>query len=155
MIDSHDHYWKLAEYEQHFNKLQTMIRQIASGWLLVAFTAIAVLLGTGKSGDYMFPSFSLIIFVCAMGSTGFLVLWIVDQLVYQRLLNAVATVALKMEFDDDQLPPIRMAMAYSAKRGEATPWLRRYYTFPIWTFFSISAVSTGITMYYRFCGKCC
>ena len=38
--------------------------------------------------------------VSLMATLGLLILWINDQLVYQRLLNAGFLIALKLEFDD-------------------------------------------------------
>ncbi len=55
-----------------------------------------------------------------MGNAGLLVPWILDQLVYHRLFDAVFLLDLRMEYTDRSLPPIRTLMVlYSRKRGMA------------------------------------
>ena len=48
-----DTYWKFAESEKHFNNIQSGIRNLASGWILAAFAAIALLLKTEKDVTWL------------------------------------------------------------------------------------------------------
>ena len=88
-INSSEEYWKFVESERHFNSIQAGIRNRAATWLLAAFGAIAVLIKTSKDTTWLVPSSVLIGIVCLMATMGLLILWINDQLVYQRLLNSV------------------------------------------------------------------
>jgi len=83
-----DDYWKFAESERHFNETQAGIRNIASGWMLAAFTAIALLLKTDKAVAWLVSPAVLVAIVSIMATLGLLILWINDQLVYQRFWTA-------------------------------------------------------------------
>jgi hypothetical protein len=137
-----DDYWKFAESERHFNETQAGIRNIASGWMLAAFTAIALLLKTDKDVAWLVSPAVLVAIVSIMATLGLLILWINDQLVYQRLLDSGFIIALKMEYDNPQLPPIRCMMMYSAEGKGMNRWMTHFYTIPMWGFLAISVAAT-------------
>ena len=110
-----DDYWKFAESERHFNETQAGIRNHAATWMLDAFAAIALLLKMDKEVTWLISPAVLVGVVSFMATLGLLVLWINDQLVYQRLLDCGFIIALKMEFDNPQLPPIRTMMMDTAE----------------------------------------
>jgi hypothetical protein len=123
-------YNQIKEYEHHFNNLETEIRKFASAWLLVALGAIAFLVRGAAESPLVAPKV-LVPVVCLMGNIGLVVLWILDQLVYHRLLNAVFLLGLRMEYLHPNLPPIRTLMVlYSRKRGMAR-YIRLYYLVPM------------------------
>jgi hypothetical protein len=134
-----DEYWKFADLEQHFNGLQADIRGIASTWILAAFGAIAVLLKVGgDDGRWAVPPPVLVCAVDTMAILGLLVLWINDQLVYQRLLDAGFIIGLRAEWNNSQLPPVRLMMMYSAEGAGMSRWMSYYYKIPMIVFFIIS-----------------
>ena len=102
-----DDYWKFEESERHFNETQAGIRNHAATWMLAAFAAIAILLKSEEKVNWLVSPAVLVGVVGIMATLGLLVLWINDQLVYQRLLDCGFIIALKMEYDNPQLPPIR------------------------------------------------
>jgi len=123
-------YKAIATYEHHFNSLEAKLRELASVWLLAALGAIAFLVRQNLA-DALIDAKLLIGIVALMGNVGLLVLWILDQLVYHRLLNAVFLLGVRMEFVDPQLPPIRtLMMLFSRKRGMAR-FLRLFYLVPM------------------------
>ncbi len=130
-MSSHDEYWKFVESERHFNNIQAGIRNRAATWLLAAFGAIAVLIKTSEGTTWLVPSAVLIGIVSFMATIGLLILWINDQLVYQRLLNSVFLIGLKREFDNPQLPPVRAMMMHSAEGKGMSRWMTCYYTIPM------------------------
>jgi hypothetical protein len=138
----YDEYWKFAESERHFNEIQSGIRNLASGWILAAFAAIALLLKTDKDVTWLVSPAVLIGVVSVMATLGLLVLWINDQLVYQRLLDSGFIIALKREYDNPQLPPIRTMMMYSAEGKGMSRWMTYFYTIPMWGFLVISVAAT-------------
>lgn len=126
-----DQYKGIVGYEQHFNGLQAGLRQLASAWLLAALGAIAWLVKSQVEGSMLDPRL-LIAIIAAMGNLGLLVTWILDQLVYHRLLNAAFLMGLRLEYLDRRLPPLRtLMMLYSRKRGMAR-FLRLFYLLPMW-----------------------
>lgn len=148
-VDDSD--WKLGEYERHFNVIQAGIRGLASVWLLAAFGAIATLLKRDQVNNLWIPTEWVIVAVCAMGAVGLALLWIIDQLVYHRLLNALFIVGLKLEYDQcerpyDQRgrPPIHASMLASSPAVGYARLLSLFYLLPIG---ALGAVSIGATVH--------
>ncbi|NIP23697.1 MAG: hypothetical protein GWN67_06300 [Phycisphaerae bacterium] len=137
-----EEYWKFVESERHFNTIQTGIRNRASTWMLAAFAAIAVLIKTSKDTTWLVPSAVLVGLVSFMATIGLLVLWINDQLVYQRLLNSVFIIGLKWEYDNPKMPPIRTMMMCSAEGKGMSRLMTYYYTIPMVFFLGISIFVT-------------
>jgi hypothetical protein len=123
--------WKLAEYERHFNTIQAGIRGLASVWLLAAFGAIATLLKREEADKLWVPPEWVIGSISAMGAGGLALLWIIDQLVYHRLLNAAFIVGLKLEQDEPGRPPIHASMYASAPPLGFARLLSLFYLLPI------------------------
>ena len=139
---ANDDYWKFAESEHHFNDTQADIRKHAATWMLAAFGAIAILLKTSGNVQWVVSPAILVCTVSAMATMGLLVLWINDQLVYQRLLDAGFIIALKMEYDNPELPPVRWMMMYTAEGKGMARWLTYFYTIPMWGLLVISTTAT-------------
>jgi hypothetical protein len=134
----HEEYWKFVESERHFNEIQAGIRNRAVTWNLAAFGAIAVLLKVTKTGTWLVPGSVLISMVSFMATLGLLILWINDQMVYQRLLGSVFLVGLKREYENNKLPPIRAMMMYISEGKGMSRLMAFYYTIPITCFLAIS-----------------
>jgi hypothetical protein len=137
-----DEYWKFAESEKHFNDIQAGIRNLASGWMLAAFGAIALLLKTDNDVTWLVSPAVLVSVISFMATLGLVILWINDQLVYQRLLNAGFLVALKVEHDDPTLTPVRTIMRYATENKSMCQWMTRFYTIPMWGFCATSVAAT-------------
>lgn len=132
-----EQYKTIVSYENHFNSLEADLRKLASVWLLTALGAIAFLVTQSPEGT-LIDAKIMIAIVALMGNTGLLILWILDHLVYHRLLNSVFLLGLRMEFLDPRLPPIRtLMMLFSRKRGMAR-FLQLFYLLPM---FCLAAVS--------------
>lgn len=140
-MKTNDDYWKFGESEKHFNETQAGIRNHAATWMLAAFAAIAILLKSEDKMNWLVSPAVLVGVVSVMATLGLLVLWINDQLVYQRLLDCGFIIALKMEYDNPQLPPIRAMMMYSAEGKGMARWMTYFYTIPMWGFLAISVAT--------------
>jgi len=107
-----DRVWKLflfiSEEERHFNDLQSKYRMMASGWLLASFGAIGFVIS--EVADIGVPPLILIAGIAAAGAVGILLLWVVDLLVYHRLLDACFIEGLKLEESCQWMPPFRHNM---------------------------------------------
>lgn len=141
-MNKYEQYWKFAESERHFNETQAGIRNHAATWMLAAFAAIAILLKTEKDVNWLVSPAVLVAAVSVMATLGLLVLWINDQMVYQRLLECDFITALKMEYDDPQLPPVRTMMMYSAQGRGMSRWMTYFYSIPMWCFLAVSLAAT-------------
>ena len=135
-MDHRENYWKLSETEQGG------IRGLASAWLLGAIGAIGVLLRSETEAHWLIERSTLVAVVCALATGGLTTLWVLDQLVFHRLLNSVFIVGLKMEFDDCGLPPIRSMMMMSAEGKGMHRWHRFFYLVPMLSFLLVSILVT-------------
>lgn len=140
-MDTNDEYWKFAESETHFNEIQSGIRNLASGWMLAAFAAIAILLKSDPNVKWLVSPTVLVGVISFLATIGLLVLWINDQLVYQRLLDCGFIIALKMEYDKPHLPPMRSMMMYTAEGKGMSRWMTHFYTIPMWVFLAITVAA--------------
>lgn len=104
--------WKIVEeigvQERHFNDLQTRIRSMASLWLLSTFAAIGFL--ATQDLKLVVPRELLVAIVAVAGCVGIVLLWVVDLLVYHRLLDSCFVVGLGLEKRYPWLPPFRTNM---------------------------------------------
>lgn len=144
-MDKVECYWKLSEMEERFNSSAAGVRTLASGWLLAAIGALGWLLDPGKPRSWVVPLGLLLVAVCVLGVAGFATLWVLDQLVFHRLLNSVFLVGLKMESGEPSLPPIRALMMKTVEGRGTHRWELFFYLGPLLVFVALSAivVTTG------------
>jgi hypothetical protein len=135
-------YNSLREFEENHNNVQAGIRGLASVWLLSSLGAIAYLLRVGNnSASFVIAADFGVSVVCLLGAIGLSVLWSLDQLVYQSFLNAIFILALKMEYDDNTLPPIRTLESLNASHGRGIgPKIRIFYFAPMYVLAAISVL---------------
>src|SRR6476646_5569676 len=82
-------YASLQQYEEHFNTTQVEIKKLAPGWMPIVFTAIGFIIrGALVAGRSLFDSALLLGLIGLGGNIGLISLWILDQRVYQQLMNA-------------------------------------------------------------------
>lgn len=107
--DTFERVWKIVEeigvQERHFNGLQTSYRSMASAWLLAAFGAIGFVLS--QKFEFAIDRELLITAIAAAGAIGIALLWILDLLVYHRLLDSCFIEGLILEERYPWLPPFR------------------------------------------------
>lgn len=130
----------INDYEQHFNNLQMKLRAIASTWMLASMGGIAFLLVNKIEVELIFNRYNLINVISAMTVIAMFILWLMDQLAYQRLLNSCLVVDLYTEYKDNTKPPIKAMMALSAGKG-MTKYYNWFYFLPMLFFTASSAVA--------------
>jgi len=124
-------YATISDYEHHFNGMEFEVRKLASAWLLVSFGAIAFVVRGELGTSRMLEAAPTLIVIACLTNVGLLVLWMLDQVVYHGLLDAVFVTALRIEQKYPQLPPIRsMMMVISGGRGMAR-YLAYFYLVPM------------------------
>jgi hypothetical protein len=144
-MDKVDCYWKLSEMEERFNSSSAGVRTLASGWVLAALAALGWLLDPGKPPSWAIPLGLLLIAICGLAVAGVATLWVLDQLVFHRLLNSVFLVGLKMESAEPALPPIRALMMKTVEGRGTHRWELFFYLGPLVVFavLSVIVVTTG------------
>jgi len=113
-------YLEIGNAERHFNQLGHQYRVIASTWLLGTFAAVGyVLTKVGANPeDLLGPYRELIIAAVAFaGAIGIMLVWLLDQRVYQKLLGPFFLAALDLEDEHKWLPPIRHEMIRTQRHG--------------------------------------
>ena len=112
-----DRVWKIAQeigvQERHFNGLQTAYRNMASVWLLAAFAGIGFAISQKLA--LTLDRELLIAAVAAAGGVGIALLWVLDLLVYHRLLDSCFIEGLVLEARYPWLPPLRGNMMQTQK----------------------------------------
>ncbi len=132
---------RLAENERHFHTIQAGICGLASTWTLTAFAGIAILLKQEKDVIWLFPPFASIIVVCLMANTGLSLLWIIDQLVYQRLFNTNYIAGLRLEQQFPCIPPVRAIQALTSRGKSIASWVKFFYVWPALACTVIASIS--------------
>ena len=122
---------RLAENERHFHTIQAGIRGLSSTWTLAAFASVAILLKQEKEVAWLFSPFALVILVSLMANIGLSVLWIIDQLVYQRLFNSNYIAGLRLEQQFSLIPPVRAIQAISTRGRSIASWVKFFYVGPM------------------------
>jgi len=110
---------KLTGSEEHFDGLKSTCRSLASTWLLATFGALGFLLTEDLRGSI--PTEVIALALGVAGATGIFLLWILDLLVYHRLLDASFVEGLKLETAFPQAPQVRHRMVASQPGGQ-TPF---------------------------------
>ena len=134
---------RLAENERHFHTIQAGVRGLASTWVLAAFGGIALLLQAKKESTWLFQPLPLVIVICLMANCGLSVLWIIDQLVYQRLFNTNYLAGLRLEQQFSFIPPVRAIQAFTTRGRSIAFWVEFFYGAPL-VAFAIVAFAAAI-----------
>lgn len=134
---------RLAENERHFHTIQAGIRGLASSWVLAAFASIALLLQAREGSTWLFHPLPLVIVICLMANCGLSVLWIIDQLVYQRLFNTNYLAGLRLEQQFSFIPPVRAIQAFTTRGRSIAFWVEFFYAAPL-VAFAIIALAAAI-----------
>ena len=110
--DTFDKIWKIVEEigeeERHFNDIQARYRNMASVWLLATFGGIGFIISEKISINI--EQELLIAGIAAAGCIGMALLWVVDLLVYHRLLDSCFIEGLILEKKYPWLPRFRTNM---------------------------------------------
>ena len=94
----------ILKQELHFNQMCADFKKMASTWLLATFGGIGFLMSTELR---IGVDLSLLIGgVAAAGATGVALLWVIDLMVYQRLLSSAFSWRGEIERQNQWLPPI-------------------------------------------------
>ncbi len=137
---------RLAENERHFHTIQAGVRGLASTWTLAAFASIAILLKQEKDVTWLFSPLGLVIIICLKANIGLSVLWIIDQLVYQRLFNTNYIGGLRLEQQFSFIPPVRAIQALTTRRRSIASWVKLFYIGPILAFALTALVAIIISI---------
>lgn len=128
-------YKTVQVYEHHFNMLEFEVRKLASAWLIASFGAIAFIVRGGLAIDKTLISPDpLLILVAGLAQIGLFSLWILDQVVYHSLLDAVFTTALHLERRLPELPPLRSTMMRLTGGAGVARYLSLFYQLPMLVF---------------------
>jgi len=139
---------RLAENERHFHTIQAGVRGLASTWTLTAFASLAIVLKHEKDVTWLFPPFALIVLICLMVNVGLYLLWIIDQMIYQRLFNANYIVGLRLEQQFSFIPPVRAIQRLSAGEMSIASWIKFFYIGPISVFAATALFTAGASIFF-------
>lgn len=105
-------YDKISTSEQHFNTLQLEYRKLSSIWLLAMFGGVGFLLIKVSEAE-LNTRIVLIGLISLGGALGICLIWLLDLVVYHRLLRAYFLTGLMLEKQySEYLPPTRSIMRH-------------------------------------------
>lgn len=146
-IEGIEFYRTVQDYEQHFNSIEFEVRKLASAWLIIGFGAIAFLIrGDLVETQSLIGAVPLIVFIALLAQTGLFLLWILDQLVYHNLLDAVFTTALHIERSNPDLPPVRMQMLRLSGGTGVARYLKLFYLIPMAVLAMIGSIACFVAI---------
>ena len=133
---------QIGDKEEHFNKLQTDYRKLASTWLLASLGASGYVLKS--SAEIQFDYWYIIFGICLAASAGILILWMMDLKVYQKLLASFFKEGFYLEMQHyEWLPPFRINIVMSQKSGEIQSKVQYYYFSSITILLLLGTVAVG------------
>jgi hypothetical protein len=143
--DERDRVWEIYQelglIDRHFNTTQTNCRALASTWLLAALAGIGIVISKEISVGF---SKELIIAGLSLGSAiGLSLLWVLDLLFYQRLLDAAYIEARNLELAHAWLPQVRNNMR-KLLGGHGLSMVLLFYVVTAETMVFISEIALGL-----------
>jgi hypothetical protein len=103
-----DHLWKvyleLGVMERHFGDAQLRCRALASTWLLAMFAGFGFLISKDPT---LFKREILIASLGFISTSAIFSMWVIDLVIYQRLLDAAFIEGLSLEEAQPWLPQVR------------------------------------------------
>lgn len=138
-------YEEMGRAERHFNGLQAGYRKLVAGWILALFGALGFLLYPSNISVTANESMSMT-FIFALGLVAFAgitALWILDLLVYHRLLLAYFFAGEDLETANHWLPPVRTNML---KLNEKWPVMHKVIVFYVVSLAICAGISIGAVM---------
>jgi hypothetical protein len=115
----------LRDSEEHFNGIKAKCRTLASTWLLAAFAAMGFLVS--ETISISIPVEVVILGLGLAAASGMLLLWVLDLLVYHRLLDAYFREAASLEQRYPELPQVRQRMMASMPKRQTTTYQAWFY----------------------------
>jgi len=103
-------YCELGQIERSHSNIQSSYRTLASTWMLAAFAGIGVVISTKGEFAFPVPRELLVVVIALAGAIGLGLLWVLDLLFYQRLLDAAYIEAKDLEDRHRWLPQLRNTM---------------------------------------------
>jgi hypothetical protein len=127
-IDATEAYKEFGAYERHFNQMQSVCRGFASTWLLATFGGIGYAMWNQQFTVYAVGERTAAASLVALaGGTGIFLLWLIDIVVYHRLLVAVTYESSDLEtksgfklrtyFENATQAPVRV-LRFELLKGE-------------------------------------
>jgi len=117
-------YCELGLIERHHGGIQSSYRTLASTWMLAAFAGIGFVISQDMTVDI---AGELLVAAIALAcGVGLYLLWVLDLLVTQRLLDAAYIEARRLESSHHWLPQPRNNMR-SLLRGKGLAYAVRFY----------------------------
>lgn len=126
--------------EERFNASSAGIRSLTSAWLLAGLGSLGWLLNSYNPDTWPLPLGFLAIIIATLCCIGMITLWVMDQLVFHRLLSSVFLIGLKIEKDNPEIPPIRSLMMKTQEGLGTHRWEKFFYMTPILVFLLLSCV---------------
>ncbi|MGE5094739.1 MAG: hypothetical protein ACM3SO_06345 [Betaproteobacteria bacterium] len=140
-------YEHLASECRHFNNIESTYRTFASTWLLAAFAGMGFV---GKEVEDPQEMLALVALIAGSAAIGICLLWLMDLLVYHRLLGAAFSKQLALEQRYAWLPRVGHEMWHAVGNVGVLPRIVWFYAIPYGLLAAISCGTAAVAMFERF-----
>jgi hypothetical protein len=137
-------YCELGVIDRHFNNAQSNCRALASTWLLAGFAGIGIAIS--KEFNVHIAKELIVAAIGVASAIGLCLLWMLDLLVYQRLLDSAYHEARILEKSQSWLPQVRNNMRKLLK-GRSLALIALFYIVTVETMILVSGVSLAVWLH--------
>lgn len=113
-ILSYGAYCHIAEFLQHYNRIQSAYRTFASTWILATFVGMGYAL-SNKGLDLPFHPLIAVSFIALASATGIFLIWYLDLIVCEQSIATVVHAGIEMESVHRWLPRYYHNVNYLSK----------------------------------------
>jgi hypothetical protein len=141
--------WKftteIGAQERHFNGLQSTYRNMASAWLLATFGGMGF--AVTQTIHVGLPRELVLALVALAGGAGIALLWVIDLLVYHRLLISCFAEGVMLEHRYPWLPQIRHNMRTTQPGGSVRMRVIWFYLAPVAFLMIVAGAALSMWLY--------
>jgi hypothetical protein len=138
-------YCELGEMQRHFGNAQSRYRALASTWMLAAMVGIGFVV---EKKLEIIPTELLVGLIGVVASVGLGLLWVIDLLVYQRLLDAAYIEGRSLETAQPWLPQVRNNMR-RLLGGEGLRLITLFYMVSIVFMGAVGGIGFGLWLFEK------
>lgn len=123
-------YKELGTYERHFNQIQNVFKGLSSTWFFTGFASIGFIYTSNFPESFPTKIELACTLLTLTIATGIILFWLLDVIVYHRLLLATLEESENLEKINTELPRLRTTMKKFTKTINARFAFSLFYIIP-------------------------
>jgi len=123
-------YRELGVYERHFNQIQNVYRGLTSTWFFAGFASIGFLYSSKLAESFPSKLEVASSFITLTIATFIILFWMMDIMVYHKLLRAAGRIAEILEYSNERFPNLRKSMGEQTRTLNVRSAISIFYITP-------------------------